>query len=130
MATINGARALGIDDQTGSLAVGKKADLLLIDTQKTKGSFLSTGTDIFDRIVLHTRPDSITTVVVDGEVVLSNGSHYRMDKTAISQKIAEQLQLPLSKEQRSFNQQISAIKPYLRMSLNEAHAYGAENSST
>lgn len=130
MATINGARALGIDDQTGSLAVGKKADLLLIDTQKTKGSFLSTGTDIFDRIVLHTRPDAIAAVVVDGEVVLSNGRHCRMDKAAIGQKIAEQLELPLSKERLSFNRQISAIKPYLQMSLNEVDAYGTENSST
>ena len=79
--------------------------------------------------MLHTRPDAITAVVVDGEIVLSNGSHYQLDITAIRQKIVEQLQLPLSKEQRNFNQQISAIKPFLRKSLNEVYANGNENSS-
>lgn len=113
MATINGARALGIADQTGSLAVGKKADLLLIDTHRIRGAYLAPRSNIFDRIVLHTRPEAITTVVVDGEVVFYNGEHCRLEKKIIGQKMTKQLQQPLSKEQRAFNRQVRAIKPYL-----------------
>lgn len=70
MGTIQGARALGIEDKVGSLRPGKRADLIMIDTDViTMGVF----TDPTHLVVEATEPCNVDTVVIDGRILKRNG---------------------------------------------------------
>ena len=70
MGTIQGARALGIDRMTGSLTLGKRADLILVRTDAiTMGVF----TDPAHMIVEAAEPSNVDTVVIDGRILKRNG---------------------------------------------------------
>lgn len=70
MATIDGARALGIDDLVGSLKPGKRADLIMVSTNTvTMGVF----TDPTHMLVEAAEPANVDTVVVDGRILKRAG---------------------------------------------------------
>ena len=66
MATINAARALGLDHLTGSLEVGKKADIIVVDTAKPH---LTPLYDPFSHLVYAASGSDVDTVVINGRVV-------------------------------------------------------------
>ena len=70
MATINGARALGLDDITGSLTPGKRADIILIRTNDLNIAPLA---NIETTVVQSATPANVDTVMVDGRIVKRNG---------------------------------------------------------
>jgi atrazine chlorohydrolase/5-methylthioadenosine/S-adenosylhomocysteine deaminase/melamine deaminase len=67
MATIDGARAIGMADRIGSLEVGKQADLVLLDL---RGAHLAPRQSTASAIVYQADGHEVSTVVVDGTVVL------------------------------------------------------------
>ena len=79
MATLNGAQALGIGDTTGSLTVGKRADLILI-----RGNDINIApvADIEASVVQSAMPTNVDTVLVDGRIVKRGGRlvGYDVDK--------------------------------------------------
>lgn len=80
MATINGARALGIADQVGSLEVGKKADLITIDTDVPH---LTPIWSPVATMVFGAQGADVHTVVIDGRIVMRNREILTMDERAI-----------------------------------------------
>jgi 5-methylthioadenosine/S-adenosylhomocysteine deaminase len=79
MATLNGARALGIADTTGSITVGKRADIILI-----RGNDINIApiADIEASVVQSATPANVDTVLVDGRIVKRGGRlvAYDVDK--------------------------------------------------
>jgi 5-methylthioadenosine/S-adenosylhomocysteine deaminase len=73
-ATIDGARALGLDALTGSLEPGKRADLVLIDLDKPHLQPLSrTDCDATSELVVFAATaDDVDTVIVDGQIVMKS----------------------------------------------------------
>ncbi|MBZ5739564.1 amidohydrolase family protein [Nocardioides mangrovi] len=69
-ATLGGARGLGLGDVTGSIEVGKAADLLFINTDTPR---LRAVTDVVNSIVMHVTVADIDTVMVGGDVVKKGG---------------------------------------------------------
>jgi len=69
MATIEGAKALGLEDIVGSLEVGKKADLILIDFEKPH---LTPTHDFYANLVYSAHGSDVVTVIVDGEILMEN----------------------------------------------------------
>ena len=69
-ATVNGARALNLDDRIGSLTPGKKADVILLRTDDLN---LFPVHDPVQSVVLHANGSNVDTVLVDGEIVKQGG---------------------------------------------------------
>ncbi|MEF9951848.1 MAG: amidohydrolase [Clostridium sp.] len=69
MATINGARALGIEDKVGSIEVGKCADIILVDMDKPH---LYPHLDPIASIVYSAQGSDVSDVLVNGNVVMEN----------------------------------------------------------
>jgi 5-methylthioadenosine/S-adenosylhomocysteine deaminase len=70
MGTINGAKALGLGDVTGSLAPGKRADIILIRTNDVNTAPMA---NIEATVVLSATPANVDTVMVDGRIVKREG---------------------------------------------------------
>ena len=71
MATIGGARALGLDGEIGSLEVGKRADVVLLDGNTPE---LAVQHDPFQQLVYATTSRSVSDVWVDGVKRVEGGS--------------------------------------------------------
>ncbi len=70
MATVEGAKALQMDDQIGTLTPGKRADIIMIDA----GDFMTAPAHSpVQTVVFEANPHHIDTVLVDGEVVKADG---------------------------------------------------------
>lgn len=69
MATVNGAKALGQERKIGSLEVGKKADLILIDFSKPH---LKPTHNIYANLVFSAKASDVDTVIVDGRILMEN----------------------------------------------------------
>ena len=80
MATIDGARALGIDHRVGSIEIGKAADFISIDLAKPH---LTPIHDIFALLIFAVGRSDIADVYIDGEAVVKNGRSTRVDQQEI-----------------------------------------------
>ena len=80
MATREGARALGLAADLGSIEVGKRADLILIDRDR---AHLATSPDPVSAVVYAARPGDVRTTIVDGHVLVDDFSLVRADAKAI-----------------------------------------------
>ena len=70
MATREGARALGLDHDIGSIEPGKKADLILVDAH---------GADPYSAVVYASRGTDVRTTIVDGQVLIDDFQPTRWD---------------------------------------------------
>jgi cytosine/adenosine deaminase-related metal-dependent hydrolase len=89
-ATINGARALGLESQIGSLEVGKKADIVIINPGKGLGAapwdsqqVLEGGIDPVTVVVHSCTGADVDTVIVDGIPLLVNGQFVSCDELEV-----------------------------------------------
>lgn len=85
LATIDGATALGLDAVTGSLTPGKRADLIMLDTDTLS------LTPVFDPIVTIVNsagPGVVDTVLVDGEILKRHGKLTRWDPAQVARRTA------------------------------------------
>jgi 5-methylthioadenosine/S-adenosylhomocysteine deaminase len=80
LATIDGARDLGIADKVGSLAPGKRADLILVRT--TDVNMAPIG-DPFEALVALAQPGNVDTVVVDGRILRRKGAYAALDHAQV-----------------------------------------------
>lgn len=92
MATIDGARALGLDGQVGSLEAGKKADIVIFDPKRSPKSVPMHNP--VSTLVYSSSISNITGVLVDGRPILEDGTLMTADENAIlenGQRAAEAL---------------------------------------
>jgi cytosine/adenosine deaminase-related metal-dependent hydrolase len=76
LATIDGARALGLDAIVGSIEPGKRADLAVV---RLDGPHVEPGGDVFSRLVYACCARDVQHVFVDGALVVRAGEHQRLD---------------------------------------------------
>jgi 5-methylthioadenosine/S-adenosylhomocysteine deaminase len=76
LATIDGARALGLDALVGSVEPGKRADLAVV---RIDGAHAEPGGDVFSRLVYACGARDVRHVLVDGMLVVKDGEHQLLD---------------------------------------------------
>jgi 5-methylthioadenosine/S-adenosylhomocysteine deaminase len=81
MATREGARAIGMSSELGSIERGKRADLILVDRDRPH---LAPDADPWSTLVYATRGTDVHLTVVDGEVIVRDGALLRHDIRAIT----------------------------------------------
>ncbi|HYF92856.1 MAG TPA: amidohydrolase [Symbiobacteriaceae bacterium] len=86
MATIEGARALGLEHEIGSLQPGKRADIVLLDTLKPH---LVPNHDPVGLVAYSMLPGDVAMTLVDGRVVYEKGRLVTMDGAEIMGKASE-----------------------------------------
>lgn len=86
MATRAGARACGMEAQIGSLEAGKRADLVIHTLARPE---LLPVTDMVRNLMYSARSKSVSTVVIDGRVVLDRGDFAALDEAALLEEIRE-----------------------------------------
>jgi len=85
LATIAGARALGLEKEIGSLEVGKKADLILVNFRQAHLAPTVSGrhSNLISLLVFSCSAADVDTVIVDGNVVVRHGRLQTIDENEI-----------------------------------------------
>ncbi|SMP61940.1 amidohydrolase family protein [Anoxynatronum buryatiense] len=96
MATIEGARAIGLADEIGSLEPGKKADLIVINTREPGLAPVITApvSNLVPNLVYAARGHEVEMVIIDGQLVMENRQLLTVDESQVvarAQHLAEQL---------------------------------------
>jgi cytosine/adenosine deaminase-related metal-dependent hydrolase len=87
MVTIDAARALGWDDDIGSLEVGKKADAIVVDLRQPH---LTPNFMVVHRLVYEAVGNDVETVVVDGQVVMERRAVLTVDEAGALDRANEE----------------------------------------
>jgi 5-methylthioadenosine/S-adenosylhomocysteine deaminase len=80
LATIGGARALGMDRMIGSLEAGKRADLIVVSTGAARQTPLY---DPVSHLVYVTRGDDVRSTIVNGKVLMTDRKVRTLDRAAV-----------------------------------------------
>jgi len=84
MATINGAKALGMEKEIGSLEKGKKADLSIIDFEK---SHLIPHHNLVSHLVYSAQGSDVETVIINGKIIMEK----RILKKDLEDKVSKEI---------------------------------------
>lgn len=89
MATINGARAFHLEDDYGTIEEGKKADFILIGTEKPHMRPLRVESmeNITSNVVFNATGSDVTDVFIDGRRVVKDGSLQEVDLRRIMERV-------------------------------------------
>jgi len=86
MATIDGARALHMEKEIGSLETGKKADVIVIDLDEPNGVPMY---DVYAQIAYSLKGSDVATVIIGGRVVMRDHKLLTVDEQAAMAKARE-----------------------------------------
>lgn len=84
MGTIKGAEALGLESEIGSIEVGKKADIILIDTNSA--NMVPDSSSLSSNIIYSANGLNVDTTICDGKILMENKKLTVLDEDEIYQK--------------------------------------------
>jgi len=114
MATRVGAATTGFGESTGSLEVGKSADMVLVDWSQIALPFLEQGVPVVEAVLRRGRAKHVRCVMVNGEVIYQEGSFVRVDRAEVEGKIAVSLATERSEEELDRERVATEMLPYVR----------------
>ena len=80
MATLGGARALGLEDEIGSIESGKRADLTVVDLSQAHAT---PEGELLGRLVYSARSSDVVHVIIDGRLVMQDRKLLTIDEAAL-----------------------------------------------
>ncbi|MCP5063965.1 MAG: amidohydrolase family protein [Ignavibacteriae bacterium] len=84
LATIEGAKALNIANEVGSIEVGKKADLALLNLERANQTLIDEN--IYSTIIYSANSENVQEIMIDGDWVIKNGKSTTYDENEIFSK--------------------------------------------
>ena len=84
MGTIKGAEALGLSDEIGSIEVGKKADIILIDTNSA--NMVPDSSTLTSNIIYSANGSNVDTTICNGKILMENKKLTVLDEQEIYEK--------------------------------------------
>lgn len=101
MATIMGARAIGMDDKIGSIEKGKKADLIMLDLSRPHANPLY---NVYSLIAYSLRGSDVETVIVNGRVLVEDRELVTLDMNRLYAKVGS-----IAAQIRSYNRKPARV---------------------
>ena len=86
IATINGAKALGLEKEIGSLEVGKKADIAILNLNTPS---LTPRNNLIAGLSYSANGSEVETVIIDGQITMENRKVLTMDEELVYKKVNE-----------------------------------------
>ena len=80
IATIEGSKALHLENEVGSIEVGKKADLVLMDLNSYVNSVVDNDEQVYSNIVYSSGTNNVRSVMINGKWILTDGESLIYDK--------------------------------------------------
>ncbi|MCC6193418.1 MAG: amidohydrolase family protein [Burkholderiales bacterium] len=90
LATLDGARDLGIADRVGSITPGKRADIVLV---RTTDPNIAPVVDAAHALVYSAQPSNVDTVIVDGRILVRGGQFTALDSEEVVREAAESVRM-------------------------------------
>ena len=80
MATVNGAKALNMEEKIGSIEEGKKADIIILDINS---EILQPINNVFADIVYNAKGSNVETTIINGKILMENRNLNNIDERNI-----------------------------------------------
>lgn len=91
LATIGGAKAMGQENEIGSLEVGKKADVVIVDLTGLHTYPSPDAVSIYSQLVYQAKSSDVLTTIVDGNIVMDHGKLMTIDEEEVKAKCDESI---------------------------------------
>jgi cytosine/adenosine deaminase-related metal-dependent hydrolase len=114
MASVGGAKTTGYGERLGTIAVGKAADLSLIDWKQISYPYLDEEMPLLDAVIQRAKTDGVRTVMCDGEVIYDNGRFTRVDRDNALKTLHDELQKALSDDEVERRKLSKALLPHVK----------------
>src|SRR3984893_10892540 len=114
MATSGGARTTPFGDTIGSLAVGKAADMVLMDWGQLSYPYLDEETPVVDAVLQRAESTGVRTVICDGEVIYNEGRFTKVDRDGALRALHDDLQRALADDEVERRGLAKSLLPHVR----------------
>jgi 5-methylthioadenosine/S-adenosylhomocysteine deaminase len=91
LATIEGAKALHFENEVGSIEIGKKADLVLMDLNSYVNSVMDNDEQVYSNIVFSSGTNNVHSVMIDGKWIVMDGESLIYDKSKLREESIDEL---------------------------------------
>lgn len=114
MATAGGVKTTPFADTIGTLAVGKAADMVLIDWRQISYPYLDHEFPLLDAVLLRAKTEGVRAVICDGALIYENGRFTRVNRDAALQALHEDLQRALTDDELDRRGLSKALLPHVQ----------------
>ena len=112
MATANGAAPTGFGGEIGTLEPGRRADMVLIRLTDLEDPYLEPDSLPLEVVLGRAKARDVAAVIVDGEMLLRDGKHRRIDKEEVRRELREQLAGPVEPQTLETRRMAARLRPY------------------
>jgi 5-methylthioadenosine/S-adenosylhomocysteine deaminase len=113
MATVNGAKVTLFSNKIGTLERGKKADIILVNLKNITEPYLDPEIGIVNALLSRGKGSDVDTVMIDGEIVLRNRKHTRINRGEIVAGLRESLSRAIKPSDIERRQLARELYPYI-----------------